>query len=127
MSIASMRVSGLGQAGSSKSKIDTCTLLPILACLFSTVAAPVILYATAPEGHTLQALMESRWDSRIFWPLTAAISVILAVWHLGRLRKLTWPPHIICLLVYVAFAGLSVGWAFKPELSLIRFLQQAMI
>ena len=41
--------------------------------------------------------------------------------------RLTFPPHIICLFAYLAFAGASVLWAFKPELSFIRFSQQAMI
>src|SRR5262249_9433098 len=36
-------------------------------------------------------------------------------------------PHIICLLAYLAFAGASVLWAFRPELSFIRFVQQVMI
>ena len=35
--------------------------------------------------------------------------------------RLTLPPHIICLLAYLAFAGASVLWAFRPELSFIRF------
>jgi exopolysaccharide production protein ExoQ len=127
MSKASMPVSGSGQDRSSRSKFDACTILPILACLFATVVAPVILFVTVPVTSTLQTIMESRWDTRIFWPLMAVISLILVVRHLDRLRKLTWPPHIICLFVYLAFAGLSVGWAFKPELSVIRYLQQVMV
>src|SRR5205085_10860936 len=57
----------------------------------------------------------------------AAISVVLAVRNLSRLGSLTWPPHIICLLAYLAFAGASVLWAFRPELSFIRFVQQVMV
>jgi exopolysaccharide production protein ExoQ len=68
--------------------------------------------------------MESRPENRIFWPAMAALSVVLAVRNRSRL---TFPPHIICLLVYLAFAGASVLWAFKPELSFIRFVQQLMI
>jgi hypothetical protein len=33
----------------------------------------------------------------------------------------------ICLLAYVAFAETSAVWAFRPELSFIRFAQQVMI
>jgi O-antigen ligase len=54
----------------------------------------------------------------------AAISVGLAVQNRSRL---TLPPHIICLLVYLSFAGASVLWAFKPEISFIRYIQQVMI
>ena len=56
----------------------------------------------------------------------AAISVVLAVQHNSRLRR-PLPPHIICLLVYVAFAGASVLWSFNPRVSFVRFAQQAMI
>ncbi len=71
--------------------------------------------------------METRPENRIFWPAVAAISVILAVQNRSRLGKLTWPPHIICLLAYLAFAGASVVWAFRPELSFIRFAQEVMV
>jgi O-antigen ligase len=57
----------------------------------------------------------------------AAISVVLAVQNRSRLGRLTLPPHIVCLLAYLAFAGASVLWAFRPELSFIRFVQQLMI
>ena len=71
--------------------------------------------------------MEPRPENRIFWPAMAAISVVLAVRNRSRLGRLTLPPHIICLLAYLAFAGASVLWAFRPELSFIRFVQQVMI
>jgi O-antigen ligase len=57
----------------------------------------------------------------------AAISVLLAVRNRSRLGRLVSPPPIIALLAYLAFAGASVVWAFKPESSFIRFVQQAMI
>ena len=72
-------------------------------------------------------MLESSSENRIFWPAAAAISVILAVLNRSRLGRLTWPPHIICLLAYLAFAGASVLWAFRPELSFIRFVQQVMV
>jgi O-antigen ligase len=71
--------------------------------------------------------MESRTEQRIFWPAMAAISVVLVVLNYSRLRRLTWPPHIICLFAYVVFAGASVLWAFRPELSFIRFVQEVMV
>ncbi len=81
----------------------------------------------AKPGNTLQAVMESRPENRIFWPAMAAISVILAVQGRSRPGRLALPPNIICLVAYLAFAGASVLWAFRPELSFIRFAQQVMI
>lgn len=99
---------------------------PILACLYATVVEPVIYVATAPP-RTLQGVMETRWENRIFWPALAAFSVVLFVRNRSRLAGLSWPPNIICLTAYLAFAGTSVLWAFNPELSFIRFLQQIMV
>src|SRR5258707_13253147 len=70
-------------------------------------------------------MMETRPENRIFWPAMAAISVVLAVRNRSRLG--TWPPHIICLLAYLAFAGASTSWAFRPELSFTRFAQEVMV
>jgi hypothetical protein len=51
----------------------------------------------------------------------------ICLFAMRNLSRLTLPPHIICLFGYLAFAGASVLWAFKPEMSLILFSQQAMI
>jgi O-antigen ligase len=78
-----------------------------------------MLFFVSPSPAT-----EPRLENRIFWPAAAAIAIVLA----GQNRsRLTLPPHIICLLVYLAFAGASVLWAFRPEISFTRFLQQVMI
>jgi exopolysaccharide production protein ExoQ len=77
------------------------------------IVSPLLIFVSG--GPTsLQSMMESRPENRIFWPAVAAISVVLAVPNRSRL---TLPPHIICLLAYLAFAGASVLWAFRPELS----------
>jgi O-antigen ligase len=88
--------------------------------------SPLIIYAT-PGADTLQSIMEPRLEPRIFWPTVAAISVVLAVQNRSRFGRLTFPPHLICLLAYLALAGASALWAFRPELSFIRFVQQAMV
>jgi exopolysaccharide production protein ExoQ len=100
--------------------IDKYTIIPILACVFATIVSPL--------EYTIFALpeTETRLDTRIFWPVMAAISVVLAVQHRSRLPR-PLPPHIVCLLVYLAFAGASVLWSFNPKVSFIRFAQQAMI
>src|SRR5262249_13048498 len=49
------------------------------------------------------------------------------VWAARNWSRLRFPPLVVCLFACLAFAGISVSWAFKPEISFIRFAQQAMI
>ena len=113
----------LNRLRSSTPMIDTCAIVPILACVFALIVSPLVIFATHSDFQALEA----RPENRIFWPAMAAISVVLAVQNRSRLGRVTWPPQIICLLAYLAFAGASVLWAFSPERSLIRFIQQVMI
>jgi exopolysaccharide production protein ExoQ len=126
MSKASMHSVVPGHAKSSAPTIDACSIIPILACAYPTIIGPLV-YVTFPPAAGLQGLMESRTEQRIFWPVMAAIAVILVVRNYYRLSRLTWPPHVICLFAYLAFAGVSVLWAFKPALSFIRFVQEVMV
>lgn len=126
MSKASMNSFELGRARSPAPKIDKCVIIPILASAYSAIIGPLI-YFSSERANTLQGIMESQWENRIFWPAMAGISVVLAVQNRSRLARLTLPPHIICLLAYLAFAGASVLWAFKPELSIVRYVQQVMV
>jgi exopolysaccharide production protein ExoQ len=108
--------------------MDKCTVVPMLACLYASVMDPLIHFVSAPtRARTLQSLMEPQWQNKVFWPAVAAISVVLVVRNLSRLGRLNWPPNIICLIIYLAFAGTSVLWAFSPELSFKRYVQQVMI
>ncbi len=104
-----------------KAMIDKYTILPISACIFALIVYPLLIFNfPVAEGQALEA----RPEARIFWPVMVAISVVLV----GQNRsRLTLPPHIICLLAYLAFAGASVLWAFSPERSFVRFAQQVMI
>jgi exopolysaccharide production protein ExoQ len=72
-------------------------------------------------------MMTPRPENKIFWPALAAISVVLLMRNHSRLVRFTWPPHIICLLAYLAFCGASVLWAFKPEFALSGFVLQALM
>jgi exopolysaccharide production protein ExoQ len=101
---------------------DRYALIPLLACAYATIVFPLIIASCAPTDTA--CLLEARPESKIFWPLLAAISLI---WAARNYSRLTFPPLIICLLAYLAFAGASTLWAFKPETSFIRFAQQAMI
>jgi exopolysaccharide production protein ExoQ len=97
-------------------------LIPILACLYATVIFPLIIVACDPTDSA--CLMEARPESKIFWPVLAAIAVVLAIRNFSRL---SFPPHILWLFGYLALAGTSVLWAFKPDASFVRVTQQAMI
>jgi exopolysaccharide production protein ExoQ len=113
-----------GRARSSAPIIDICAIVSISACVFALIVAPLMSITFSAEQTVFTGLAQNRPENRIFWPALAAISLVLA----GRNRsKLSLPPNIICLLAYLAFAGASVLWAFRPELSFIRFTQQVMI
>jgi exopolysaccharide production protein ExoQ len=134
MSKASMHSFELGRARPSTPMIDKCVFVPILACVFATIVSPLLMFATAPASAIglspaeVQSLLTTpRLENKIFWPMLAAISVLLAVRNHSRLVGLTWPRHIICLLGYLAFAGASVLWAVRPELSLTKFVVEVMI
>jgi len=126
----------LGRARPSTAMIDKCVIVPILACVFTTIISPLLMFAAAPAlssdprgrglspAEAMNLLTTPHPENKIFWPALAAISVLLAVRYRSRL---VWPPHIIWLLALLAFAGASVLWAVRPEVSLSRFVAQAMI
>src|SRR5580658_1918409 len=92
-----------------KAMIDKCAILPISASIFALIIAPLLLFLTDP--HTLNSATqaaEARLENRIFWPTMAAISIIFAVQNRSCLGRLAWPPHIVCLVAYLAFACASV-------------------
>jgi len=91
--------------------------------IYLTTGSPADL-KFATQLQALQGLMAPRLENKIFWPALAAISLILVLRNRSRL---TWPPHIVCLAAYLAFAGTSVLWAFSPELSFSRYVLQVMI
>jgi exopolysaccharide production protein ExoQ len=107
--------------------IDKCALVPLAGCGFAVIVFPLFEFFDPPSTAAILSGMDSRLENRIFWPSVAAISVLLAVQNRHRLAKLTWPPHIVCLIAYLGVAGASALWAFSPESSFIRFIQQTMI
>jgi exopolysaccharide production protein ExoQ len=119
----------MGQPKSYTPMIDKCTdvlgkIVPILACVFSFIVGPLLFFFT-PVQHTVQNLiMEHRPENRVFWPTVAVMSVVFAMRNRSRF---TLAPHIVCLLAYLAFAGASILWAFSPEISFTRFIQQVLI
>src|SRR5262245_32759689 len=118
----------MGRDRSSTPTTGKYLIVPILACAYTIIVSPLLMLATTgPPSGTLQSLMAPHPENRYAWSTLAAISLSLAVRHASRLRRLTFPPHILCLLAYLAFAGTSILSAFKPEVSSIRFVSQAMI
>jgi exopolysaccharide production protein ExoQ len=95
--------------------------VPIAACAFALIVSPLSLH------FALNASADTDYLARLFWPSMAAVSIILVMQNHSRFKRLAWPPHILCLFACVAFAGASTLWAFKPESSFIRFLQQVMV
>lgn len=116
----------IGHAKASTRMIDKCAIIPILACAFATIVNPWLEFAYRTSYTSIEDAAPGL-SGRIFWPLMAAVSLGLAAGNPFRLSRVTWPPHLRWLLAYLAFAGLSALWAFKPELSFIRYTQQVMI
>ena len=104
--------------------IDKWSIFPISAVVYITIVGPLLSHYQPVQN--IQAA-EAEWHNRIVWPVMAASSVVLAALNRSYTGKRALPPNIICLLAYVAFAGASVLWSVKPEVSFIRFTQQAMI
>jgi exopolysaccharide production protein ExoQ len=132
MSKASLHSFELGRARPSTPMIDKCAIVPISVFVYVVIVSPLLNFIeNLPRAGAVQQRIADMMDAtpwnKYFWPLIAAISVVLALRNRSRLSRLTLPPHIICLLAYLVFAGASVLWAFKPQLSFIRFVQQAMI
>src|SRR6516225_11025019 len=119
----------LGRVRCPTAMIDKWSFLPILAFVYASIVMPLISFVSPPATlqSTLQSVVEGQLANKIFWPAMAASSVILVMRNRSRIGKLILPPHITCLLAFLAFAGASALWAFKPELSFIRFTQQAML
>lgn len=100
--------------------------IPIMACFFSVIVSPLLLFFTS-TGTASMGEMETRYENKIFWPALAAIAIVAALQNHSRGARVVLPLHIVCLFAYLGFAGLSVLWAFAPQQSFVRFLQQAMI
>jgi exopolysaccharide production protein ExoQ len=105
---------------------DRYAMMPFVACVYALIVAPLLGYFT-PVDHNDLMNGTARLDNRFFWPIMVMISIFLGIQFRSRHGKLSWPPHIICLFAYLAFAGTSVLWAYSPPSSFTRFVQQVMI
>lgn len=106
------------RSGATAPTFDKYLIIPILVCAYSLIIGPMLLFEfPASSGN--------RVENKIFWPLIAAIA--LGCFALGNRSRLTWPRHIVWLGAYLALAGASTLWAFKPEISFNRFAAQMMM
>src|SRR5579872_697956 len=111
---------------SSAPMLDKFAKIPIAACFYALIVSPLLahyLLVHLPVG----AMLEPDWGARIFWPALTIVSAVIILQNPSRFGRLTWPPHVLCLFACLALAGASVLWAFKPESSFIRYLQQVMV
>ncbi|MGC2774787.1 MAG: O-antigen ligase family protein [Bradyrhizobium sp.] len=114
------------ESRSSAGTFDICALIPVLAFAYSSVIQPLI-YFSFPPSPGLQGLLESRTENRVFWPALAAVTLAVVAQRLSRSRRPAFPPNIVSLGAYFAFAGASAAWALKPEFTIVRFVQEAMV
>ena len=90
--------------------IDKYVIVPILACAFAAVISPLI---SSFEGPIRIQDAEPGVFNRILARGDCGYRRSRNGESLSPRQRLTWPPHVICLLVYVLFAGLSILWAFR--------------
>jgi hypothetical protein len=70
--------------------LDKFAIVPIAACVLALIVAPLLLFV-APS----QNILDARLENRIFWPLLAAISVVLLVQNRSRRDRLSLPPSSV--------------------------------
>lgn len=116
----------LGRASPFAALVDKSSILPIVAAAYAVLVSPLLIFATSTPD-AVRGLMETRNENKVFWPAMAALSIAIIIRNLARGVRFNGPPHIVCFFAYLAFAGLSVLWAFSPELSFVRFAQQVMV
>lgn len=102
--------------------INKWTIVPLAACLYAVVLHPVILSFCGVNDF--QCLQETPPINKVFWPVLFLASIVLLFQGASRFSL---PKNLMAFLAYLVFAGLSVLWAYKHDLSFVRFTQQVMI
>jgi exopolysaccharide production protein ExoQ len=99
---------------------DKCILIPIVVFAYSWILDPLLTF-----GITIKDITAPRLENQIFWPLVTVIA--LGCFVSRNPPRIAWPPHLVWFGAYLALAGASVLWAFKPEVSFGRFATQTML
>jgi exopolysaccharide production protein ExoQ len=100
-------------------------VIPVAACAFTMLVEPLLAYMS--EVGTYANIQAGRIENKIFWPLVAALPLFIAVTNPRQIFNAKLPPAITVLFLYLVLAGLSVLWAFKPLISLTRYVQQILL
>ncbi|RWP38913.1 MAG: O-antigen ligase family protein [Mesorhizobium sp.] len=97
-------------------------LIPALACSFSLIVSPLLLFWFPVQG--VEAI--SRPENQFFWAALFILCIGLAA-SLRRLLDFALPANIMWFIVYLLVAGLSVAWSIAPEISVRRYVLQVMV
>jgi O-antigen ligase len=100
--------------------------IPVLACVFTVIISPLVVLTTHERQLELGAV-DTAYHNKFFWPALAAVALILALPRLSHISMIIRPPHMMAFLAYFGFAGVTVLWAYAPEISLTRYIQQTLI
>lgn len=102
--------------------VNKWSIVPLLACLYAVILHPFILsFCDLADRECIQATPPT---NKFFWP--ALLVAAIALWIQSGVR-LTLPRNLLAFAAYLGLAGLSVTWAYNPDLSFIRLTQQVMI
>lgn len=114
-----------GQSGVGAVRPRTTSLYlacPLAGLVYALIVHHLIIARCSPIDTACN--FTSRPDNKILWPALALISLVLVG---SNWRRFSVPTNIAWLLAFVAFAGLSVVWAYRIDLSATRYAQQVMI
>ena len=121
MSTISRHPTELVRAQSPAWMLDGLAKITVTACVYALIVSPMMAYLLTRHSPNM---LEPDIGARIFWPAMMVATLVLG---LRSSNRLVWPPHILLLFACLAFAGASVIWAYKPESSFVRFVQQVMV
>lgn len=121
-SLAKGRPQGVEPADTRAGWIDGFVAVPLAALAYALIAFPLIL-STCGAGNWA-CLNDTRPENRVVWPTLSAIALVLVATNWQRLRV---PLNIRVLFLLLGLAGMSVLWAFDPQVTGIRYAQQVMV
>ena len=108
--------------GKDRRLLDKFSIVPAVACVYAIIVFPIMI--STCNMNDMECLSSAGPVSKAFWPFLFLVALALIVPNRARLKL---PTHVLCLVACLALAGASVTWAFRPELSSIRYLQQIMV
>lgn len=108
-------------------------IIPFVLFSWYLIFRPLLTYISKPataahESASSLGVTTADWENRMFLFTILAVMLLLALANRSRLdfSRLLAPP-ILSLAVFMLFAGGSVTWAFKPEISFNRYCLEMMV